>query len=170
MKKFLLCLIIILSGKISFAQDTIKAPVPVRAYENKIGAHFGVLQLLFKSFSGSNETVGKDFYTIGFPTGITIKKEDMSFDLEMIPFVDRSSKVDLLLHPGILFPLGNDFTFGTRAAFEIGQSQYGFTPLISKFFTCKNGQVTFIEAQFPVRFSSSGPMTNMAGIHMGVAF
>lgn len=171
MKKTLLPIFLFAFASVLFAQDTIKttaaSPLPSG---NKLGGHFGVVQLLFKSTSGTNEVVGEDFYTIGFPTGITIKKDDIAFDVELVPFIDRKSNVTLLFHPGVLFPLGNDFTFGTRAAFEIGQGQYGFTPLINKSFTCKNGQVTFIEAVFPVRFSANGPMTNVVGIHIGVGF
>ena len=153
----------------SAAAQEIAAEKPT-VVENKLGGHFGVLQLLYKSSSGKNEVVGNDFYVLGFPTGITIKKQDMAFDLEFVPFIDRKSNVTLLLHPGILFPLGDNFTFGTRAAFEIGQGQYGFTPLIHKSFTCKSGQVTFIEMVFPVRFSANGPMTNILGLHLGVEF
>lgn len=170
MKKSLLFVFLSLVAIAVFSQDTISTATVKPSSANKIGAHFGVMQYLFKSVSGTNELVGRDFYSIGFPAGITIIKDDMSFDLEMVAFVDRKSNVDLLFHPGIIFPLGNNFNFGTRAAFETGQGQFGFTPLINKSFTCSNGQVTFIELVFPVRFSSNGPMTNIAGIHLGVAF
>jgi hypothetical protein len=171
MKKILLPFFVFACSLNVFAQDTMKTAAPAApVFENKLGGHFGVVQLLFKSSSGTNEVVGEDFYAIGFPTGITVKKEDMAFDVEIVPFIDRKSNVNLLFHPGILFPLGNNFTFGTRAAFEIGQGQYGFTPLINKSFTCKNGQVTFAEIVFPVRFSANGPMTNIVGLHLGVGF
>lgn len=165
---FFISFTIILS---SFAQDTIKAAKIYPGYEEKgIGGHFGVMQYILKSHSGENEIIVEDFYEIGFPAGVTIHKNDLSFDIEMVPFVDRESNVSFLFHPGVLFDLGNNFIFGTRAAFEIGQKQYGFTPLISKSFTCSNGQTTFIEIVFPVRFSANGPMTNIAGIHLGVKF
>ncbi len=155
-----------------FSQEGIKTGMSTNSPtgENKIGGHFGLVQYFYKSSSGKNEVIGKDFYEVGFPAGITIKREDLCFDIEMVPFIDKKSNVSFLFHPGVLFPLGNEFNFGTRAAFDIGKNQYGFTPLLSKFFKCKNGQTTFLEFDFPVRFSANGPMTNVVGLHLGVQF
>lgn len=171
-KNLILFIAAFASSIISFAQESAGTSVdhPVASSENKIGGHIGVVQYIFKSSTGDNEVIGKDFYEIGFPTGITIKREDVEFDIEMVPEIDRKSNVTFLFHPGVVFPLGNEFSFGTRAAFQIGHNQYGFTPIVSKSFVCSNGQTTFIELEFPVRFSANGPMTNVVGLHLGVGF
>ncbi|PCJ84318.1 MAG: hypothetical protein COA57_09440 [Flavobacteriales bacterium] len=167
----------------AFAQE-VPAPEEAEAIkhekydENKLGAHIGAIQPIV-IFSGSSTSVmGSDFYTIGFPMGITVKPCDkLFFDMEFVPFFTpgdsvTAHKVDLLVHPGVLFPLGGGFTFGLRGAFEIGNGQVGFTPLLNKAFPLKGGGAFFTELVLPMRF---GPMpnsdfVNIIGLHVGYGF
>ncbi|MBK9736355.1 MAG: hypothetical protein IPO92_15915 [Saprospiraceae bacterium] len=160
------------------AQDTLgnkQALIPKVA-----GYHIGVVQLFFAHNKG--ETVFFDRnsnYTIGFPFGITLNTPGKAkIDLELVPFInpylfsDRPYKIHLLYHPGILYPLNNGWTFGLRAAFEIGEGQFGFTPLINKAFKNKNGYTFFIELVAPGRFgpNKNSGYTQLGGIHLGLGF
>ena len=140
------------------------------ASENKLGAHVGVVHPLITFEDGESTNIG-DFYNVGFPVGVTIKKsEKFMFDVEFVPFVDEKSNVNLLFHPGVLFPMGGDFTFGTRAAFEIGSGAYGFSPLLNKAFPIpKCNSAFFVELVLPVRFHATGYNTTIA-LHVGVGF
>ena len=148
----------------SYSQDT---PPP---RTNSLGGHFGVVNLLVINSGGTTKTIA-DEYNVGFPTGITIKTSNkFAFDVEMVPFISPSTDVHFLFHPGGLFPLGKNFTFGTRAAFEIGKGLWGFTPLINKAFPMKNGTAFFVEFVLPVRFDDSMNTTTIAGLHLGIGF
>jgi hypothetical protein len=144
------------------------------------GYHVGVVQIIFAHNNG--ETIYFDrtsVYSVGFPFGITFNtKGKLKIDLELVPFInpyiysDRPYKIHLLYHPGVLYPIGNDWTLGLRAAFEIGEGQFGFTPLVNKTFKLKNGNTFFVELVAPGRF---GPLkddgyTQLGGIHIGIGF
>ena len=146
--------------------------------QSNVGGHYGIVQPMFVVQDGelSSFFSSEKNYTIGFPLGITVKKsKNFAFDLEFVPFVTTINdaetvqhKVDLLIHPGLLWGLGNNITFGTRAAFELGaQGRYGFTPLLNFGNMFPNG---FVEIVLPVRFGSGqGPAVVLA-IHVGVGF
>lgn len=141
------------------------------------GLHFGVVQPILAINDGTTKTIAdEDFYTVGFPIGITFKTSTkLMFDLEFVPFINpgndtTSLSTHLLFHPGILIPLNKGFTFGARAAFELGQGQIGFTPLLNKAFKYNDNNVFFIELVLPGRF---GPMkdsgyTQVAALHFGI--
>ena len=112
---------------------------------NTLGAHFGVVHGLI-TFSKDTTTNISDFYSVGFPMGITVKKSDnFAFDMEFVPFIDEQANVNLVIHPGALFPLGSNFTLGVRGAFEInpGSTNYGLTPLLNKAFPMKGNYAFF---------------------------
>lgn len=172
----LLGVIIYITGV--FAQDSTKTN---SMNTSKIeGYHAGVVQILFMHNKG--ETVFFDrtsVYSVGFPFGITLNtKGKVKIDLELVPFInpyiysDLPYNIHLLYHPGILYPLKGGWTLGFRAAFEIGQGQFGFTPLINKAFKNINGSVFFIELVFPGRFGpeKSSGYTQLGGIHVGLGF
>ncbi len=159
-------------------QDSIKVEI---VPASKIsGYHVGVVQIIAMHSNG--ETVYFDrtsVYSVGFPFGITFNtKSKLKIDLELVPFInpyifsDRPYKIHLLYHPGVLYPIGKNWTLGLRAAFEIGEGQFGFTPLINKAFKLKNGNAFFTELVAPGRF---GPQKDsgyiqLGGIHLGIAF
>ena len=137
--------------------------------ENKLGGHFGFVHG-FVTFSNNGTTTIADLYSIGFPTGITIKTTPKTaFDVEFVPSINQNNNVNFLFHPGVLVDLGQHWTFGTRAAFEIGNNEYGFTPLINKAFPINDGKCAlFGELVLPVRF---GDVTSFTiGLHLGIGF
>ncbi len=145
------------------------------------GYHIGIVQPLL-AFNRNKTTYFTDynFYSIGFPFGITLTTSgSVLIDLELVPFIkpriDDDAvpyEVALLYHPGILVPVGHGFTFGLRAAFEPVNDQFGFTPLINKGFKMNNGTSFFCELVFPGRFGpeKSSGYTQIVGIHLGLGF
>ncbi|CAM3528986.1 hypothetical protein [Flavobacterium chungbukense] len=89
----------------------------------KITGYFGILHPI-ATFSSEQTTVNfRDYYAVGFPTGINIwKNQKIGFSFEVVPNIrvqGNSDKVtNLLFHPGVLVALGNGYTFAGRAAFE----------------------------------------------------
>ena len=149
--------------------------------QNDIGGHIGVVIPLIQSTDG-NVTSISDNLVGGFPMGVTVKiRHNVAFDFEVVPFLDENAVSNVLLHPGVLMGLTNNFTFGLRAAFETGGS-FGVTPLLNKSFPLPNDPNTafFIEAVVPVRFYQEAPeyrgapvnvsKTLAAAVHIGVAF
>lgn len=140
--------------------------------QNQLGGHFGIVQPLVTFQDGDNPN-HFDPYTVGFPMGITVRKnEKFAYDLEfvaLITFVEDNDAVNLLVHPGLLWGLGNSFTFGTRLAYEIGGGRYGFTPLLNRGFSLGKTPV-FAEFVLPVRTGSGGGLSVTAALHLGVGF
>jgi hypothetical protein len=149
-------------------------PVGVRA-EDTVGGHFGVLFPLATRANGETTKIS-DQFNIGFPTGITIKRGGpFAFDLELVPLIhSQGKKVDLTIHPGILYSLGGPWTAGLRAAFDVNARSYGFTPLLNLGFPQKNGTTLFAELVLPVRFQQNdlnqGQTAVTVGLHFGWAF
>jgi hypothetical protein len=78
--------------------------------------------------AGQNTTLGDNF-SMGFPVGITIKgRSRMVFDMELVSSVQNSPRaVTLTVHPGVIWGIRRGFGVGTRAAFDVNSSQFGFT-------------------------------------------
>ena len=142
------------------------------AAEGKLGGHFGFVVPLVTDVDGETITVSDDF-VIGFPMGITVKKnERIAFDLELVPVIqDSPQELDLVVHPGVLFSLRNSFTVGVRMAFEIDGDAWGFTPLVARGFPLKNRAATyFIELDFPIRRLSNDDTSIGLAFHTGIGF
>ena len=150
------------------------SPAGLRA-EDKVGGHFGVVFPIVTRVNGESTTIS-DQFNVGFPTGITVKPGGkFAFDLELVPLIHSDThQVDLTVHPGVLYDLGNHWTAGVRAAFEVNQKAYGFTPLINYGFPQPNGTALFVEVVLPVRFQrdefDDGQTAVTAGVHLGWAF
>lgn len=148
------------------------------AAQNSIGGHFGVAFPLATRADGRTTTLGDNF-TTAFPMGITVKREGsrMAFDLEIVPAIqDSPRRVNLTIHPGLIWDLGGNWAGGIRAAFDVNQPSWGFTPLIAKAFPIKghkNNKI-FIEFDLPVRFQKPSIGNNITAvtfaIHLGTAF
>lgn len=145
--------------------------------QDRLGGHIGfVLPLV--THAGGNTTSLTDNFGIGFPMGITVHGSGkVAFDLELVPFIqDKPRSVNLTIHPGLLYGLSNGFTVGTRLAFDVNSSQFGFTPLLNKSWKIENGffKAYFMEADLPVRFNrpANGPATYPVtfAVHFGVGF
>lgn len=149
-------------------------PTPVKA-ENKLGGHFGFVIPLV-SRTGDNTTTVADDFVIGFPMGITVKKnEKVAFDLELVPVIQNDPlKVNLTLHPGVIWSLPNRMGAGVRMAFDVKDSSWGFTPLINRSFPINGSSAFFTELVLPIRFQDDarGKHQNSVGfgIHLGVGF
>jgi hypothetical protein len=147
------------------------------AAENQVGGHFGFVVPIVTSVDGESTTVSDDF-KIGFPMGISVKRSGsrMAFDLELVPLVDDTARtsVSLTVHPGLVWDLGHRFAGGVRAAFDINQASWGFTPLIAYGFPQANGSTLFTELDLPVRFQDDAAGDSntavTAAIHLGWAF
>lgn len=179
MKSWLFLILIFISVSYGVnGQDTIRTEE--KEISKFAGYHVGVVQILFAHNNG--ETVFFDrtsIYSVGFPFGLTFNTTGkIKIDLEFVPFInpyiysDKAYEIHLLYHPGILYPLSNGWTLGLRAAFEIGQGQFGFTPLINKSFKRDKGAIFFFEIVAPGRFGpeKTSGYTQLGGIHIGFSF
>lgn len=144
------------------------------------GYHVGVVQPTWANENGDVHYIDESaFYAIGFPMGITFHTSGkLLFDMEFVPFVkphantDLPYEVHLLFHPGVLLPLKHGFTLGLRGAFEAGNGQFGFTPLINKAFSIGTHSAIFLELVAPARFGpkKDSGYTQVAGLHAGFGF
>jgi hypothetical protein len=154
---------------------------PFAKADDHLGGHFGVVFPLVTHVNGDTTTISDDF-KVGFPMGITVKRDHgVAFDLEVVPVLDpvkdKPINVPLTIHPGVLKDLGNHFTFGLRMAFDIGGASWGFTPLLNKGFP-QGDHALFVEFVAPIRFQDSTDsagvkVTHTAigfGVHLGVGF
>ncbi|MBK9981679.1 MAG: hypothetical protein IPP15_04525 [Saprospiraceae bacterium] len=172
-----LIMVVYLLGSLK-AQAELKTPEP--AISKLAGYHVGVVQIFFAINKGQTTFFDESkFYAIGFPAGITFNTAGKTkFDLEFVPFIkphvntDLPYQVHLLFHPGVLFPLQDGWTFGLRLAFEIGEGQFGFTPLLNKSFKLGEQSSFFVELVAPGRFGSekTSGYTQLAGLHLGFGF
>jgi hypothetical protein len=152
-------------------------PPAAKAQDSNIGGHIGfVLPLV--THAGGETTSLADNFSIGFPLGVTFKgKGRMAYDLELVPGVqDSPRKTTFTVHPGLVWGLKHNWAAGIRMAFDVGSSQFGFTPLVNHSWPIKDSffKAYFVEAVLPVRFNrpSGGPSTNPVtfGLHFGLGF
>ncbi|WP_026729854.1 hypothetical protein [Flavobacterium denitrificans] len=140
----------------------------------KITGYFGIMHPI-ATFSKDETNVNfRDYYAVGFPTGINIWKSDkIGFSVEFVPNIKDDNGTDkvtnLLFHPGVLVALGKGYTFAGRAAFETS-GRYGFTPVFNKTII-KNKTCSYYAAvPLPVRFGNDHPVSFTVGFQFGIAF
>ncbi len=140
----------------------------------KITGYFGILHPI-ATFSSEQTTVNfRDYYAVGFPTGINIwKNQKIGFSFEIVPNIrvqGNSDKVtNLLFHPGVLVALGKGYTFAGRAAFE-SSGRYGLTPVINKTVIKSDNCSYFVAVPLPIRFGNDHPASFTVGFQFGIAF
>lgn len=140
----------------------------------KITGYFGILHPIV-TFSDEQTNVNfRDYYAVGFPTGINIwKNRKIGFSFEVVPNIKvqgNSDKVtNLLFHPGVLVALGHGYTFAGRAAFE-SSGRYGLTPVINKTIIKSDNCSYFAAIPLPVRFGNNHPASFTIGFQFGIAF
>jgi hypothetical protein len=140
----------------------------------KITGYFGIMHPI-ATFSSEQTNVNfRDYYAVGFPTGINIwKSQKIGFSFEVVPNIrvqGNSDKVtNLLFHPGVLVALGNGYTFAGRAAFE-SSGRYGITPVLNKTVIKSDNCSYFVAVPFPVRFGNDHPASFTVGFQFGIAF
>lgn len=156
------------------------------AAQDRVGGHFGFVLPLFTRAQGETTTISDDF-VIGFPTGVTVRKSDtFAFDLEVVPVVQNDPlHVDLTIHPGVVWGVGNGIGAGVRIAFDVNKPSWGFTPILNKgLLEVGRGSTLFAELVVPIRFQEGprlgptpvGATTDVnftsigVGLHIGVGF
>jgi hypothetical protein len=153
--------------------------VPAATAQDNMGGHVGFVLPLVTRAGGQTSNLADNF-SIGFPLGVTFKgKGRMAYDLELVPAIQGSPrKVNLTVHPGLVWGLGHNWAAGMRIAFDVNSPQFGFTPLVNKSWPIKAQnsffKAYFVEAVLPVRFNRpvGGPSTNPVtfGLHFGLGF
>lgn len=140
----------------------------------KITGYFGILHPIITLSDEQTNVNFRDYYAVGFPTGINIwKSSKIGFSFEIVPNIKvqgNSDKVtNILFHPGVLVALGNGYTFAGRAAFE-SSGRYGFTPVLNKTVIKSDNCSYFVALPLPVRFGNDHPATFTVGFQFGIAF
>ncbi|WP_316634511.1 hypothetical protein [uncultured Flavobacterium sp.] len=163
LKPFIILVLFLLSTP-HFAQTTYP----------KITGYFGILHPIVTVSNEQTTLNFRDYYAIGFPTGINIwKSSKIGFSFEIVPNIkaeDGHDKVtNILFHPGILVALGDGYTFAGRAAFE-SSGRYGITPVINKTVLKSDNCSYFVAVPLPVRFGNDHPATFTVGFQFGIAF
>ena len=143
---------------------------PAAAQIDELGGHFGVVFPLATWEDGQKPATINEDFVIGFPMGITVKKSGpLAFDLEFVPTINNHD-VELTVHPGVLYDLGNSFTAGLRMAFDVRQDSWGFTPLINrKLCDVTETSHLFVEIPVPIRFKQDSTSVT-AALHLGIGF
>lgn len=163
------------------ASTAARAEAQVSLGDIGVSGHVGFALPLATFTSGTgvqSTTTLNDNFTIVFPFGIGLRPQGspVVFDFEFVPEVHTVTRnATLLVHPGVILPLGDGYAVGLRAAFEIDQHAVGFTPLVAKAFPIGTSHFKwFLEGDLPVRFGRTpvGNDTTSVGIvfHTGVAF
>ena len=138
--------------------------------QNRIGGHFGVALPLIAHAQGETTTISDDFVIV-FPTGITVRKSDVfAFDLELAPVVQNDPRhIDLTLHPGVAWGIGNGYSVGGRVAFDIGKESWGFTPLFNKgLLQVGRDSTLFAELDVPIRFKQDANGVGYTSVGLAV--
>jgi hypothetical protein len=140
----------------------------------KITGYFGILHPILTVSNEQTNLNFRDYYAVGFPTGINIwKSQKIGFSFEIVPNIkdeDGHDKVtNIVFHPGVLVALGNGYTFAGRLAFESG-GRYGVTPVLNKTIIKSENCSYFVAVPLPVRFGNDHPATFTVGFQFGIAF
>ena len=140
----------------------------------KITGYFGVYHPIITTSSEQTNLNFRDYYAVGFPTGINIwKSSKIGFSFEIVPNIKvqgASDKVtNIVFHPGVLVALGNGYTFAGRMAFE-NSGRYGVTPVINKTVIKNANSSYFVAVPLPIRFGNDHPATVTIGVQLGIAF
>ena len=145
------------------------SPVTAAA-QDRLGGHFGFVLPLVTRAGDTTTTLG-DQFSIGFPTGITVKTGDKAaFDLEFVPTIQRTPyAVSLTVHPGVLYSLSKGYTAGLRMAFDVDHASWGFTPLLNLQLVDMGKSKLFGELVVPIRFQDKNNSVGI-GVHIGVGF
>jgi len=140
----------------------------------KIKATVGIVHPLVTFTSEETTTNFKDHYVVGMPIAINIwKNKTIGFSFEIVPTITSDKEIskvnNVLIHPGILVRLKNDFTFAGRMAFETS-GRYGFTPVLSKAIGIHEDYNYYISVPLPVRFGNDKPASLTLGLQFGISF
>ncbi|MDP1744671.1 MAG: hypothetical protein Q8L90_03785 [Bacteroidota bacterium] len=146
---------------------------PVITYPKTVG-YISIVHPLVTFDESGTTTNFTDSYTVGFPTGIHIVKNDkFGFSLEIVPFIKSNSGSDkvsnVLIHPGFMFRLPKSWIIYTRMAFETS-GRYGITPSISKVLYKGKKSNVFASVPLPLRFGNNKPVSAGVSFQFGISF
>lgn len=140
----------------------------------KIRGFVGILHPLV-TFTTKETTLNfEDYYIVGMPIGINIwKNKKIGFSFEIVPIIKSDKEIskvnNVLIHPGVLIRLKNEFTFAGRLAFETA-GRYGFTPILSKAIGVHNDYNYYVSVPVPIRFGNDKTASVTIGLVFGIAF
>lgn len=159
---------------ISFAQHLFSQQVNSEQTYPKTIEYISIVHPIITIDKNASSFNFSNSYTIGFPVGINILKNDkIGFSFEIAPSIkveNGNDKVNnLLFHPGIMFRYKNGFTFITRLAFETN-GRYGLTPVFNKIIIKKKNVNYFLAVPLPVRFGNDKPASINIGLQVGITF
>ncbi len=91
---------------------------------------------------------------------------------EFAPVVQNDPRhIDLTVHPGVAWGIGNGFSVGSRLAFDIGSATWGITPLFNKGLVQMRKDVTFFgEIDLPIRFKEDSSGNGYTSVGVAVVF
>ncbi len=162
--KIVLSLFLVLSLSTLFSQSTFPKVVAFAAVVHPIA-----------NITDTKPTYNfKDYYQIGFPTGVNIwKNARIGYSLQFIPFIRTekgvSKMTNLLFHPGVLVALGNGYTFAGRLAFE-STGRFGFTPVFSKVVVKGKYSNFYIGTPLPIRMGNDKAISFSPSVETGFTF
>jgi hypothetical protein len=165
----------VIGGAIVLASMLSGPLVAAAGAQDTLGGHIGFVLPLVTRANGSTTSISDDF-VIGFPTGITVRKSPtFAFDLELVPVIQNDPlHVDLTVHPGAVWGLGDGWGAGARLAFDVNKASWGFTPILNHgLLKVGAGSTLFGELVVPIRFQDDGRGTFTSvgvGVHIGVGF
>lgn len=164
-----------ISGAVCITAILLLSLAPAAAAEDdggsRLGGHIG-FAIPWVVFQDGDATAVWDFFQMGVPMGITVKDVlgPMAFDLEVVPLIDEDQNIDVLIHPGLIYPtkLG---AVGMRLAFEVDGDSIGFTPLFARpLLQISKSSSLFVELDLPVRFPRGGDPAVAIATHVGISF
>lgn len=115
-----------------------------------------------------------DIYTIAFPFGLNLLKNDkFGVSFEIAPAIRTENKVSkvsaVLFHPGAMFRFKHGFTFIGRFAFETN-GRFGITPVFNQVIKKGKDASLFLSVPVPIRFGNDLPSSLGTGLQFGVSF
>ena len=166
----LLILFFILAGQFSsklYAQNDVEIFPKIR------GA-IGIIHPIVTFSSEKTTTNFRDYYSVGMTMAINVwKNKKIGYSLELVPIIksdDEISKVsNVIIHPGILVRLKNDFTFIGRVAFETS-GRYGITPILSKVLYKHKDTNYAVSLPVALRFGNNKTAALTLGLQFAVSF
>jgi len=140
----------------------------------KTTAYFGIVHPIVTISAEKPVYNFKDYYIVGFPTGINVwKTKNIGYSLEIIPYIKSDKTIskmsNLLIHPGMLVSLGNGFTFIGRAAFETS-GRYGLTPILNKTVVKTKNCSYYVSMPLPIRFGNNQTASATISVQLGIVF
>lgn len=137
----LTAILAILYHSIAFSQikDSAKFPLQITGY-------FGVVHPIATFQTGIIKMNFERLYNAGFVAGISfLKNKKYGYSFEMVPMLEVSQQSNriknIVIQPGIFFPLRKGWTFTSRFSFET-TGRYGLTPSLSKIIFSGNHPIT----------------------------